>query len=294
MGQFKQFAFKKFGVAELNCPTEGYEQERYKEFIKVFFLKAGGNIQIDFTEYVLEQDALFFVSADQWYQLKEATTTGLLLYYNRDFYCVELHDKEVACDGILFHNAYDSPVVYLDAAQSLEIQRILNEITSELAGNESTMEEMIRLLLKQVIIKSTRIWKQSHQVEDENNEEVEFVRKFSQLVEYHYATKHSVADYAELLHITPKALHKRIAKYSRNTPNDIIKNRIILEAKRLLAHTDMSVKEIGYKLSYEDPAYFIRLFTNQAGLAPQQFRKSYQHPGEDAGENVQSKKKIVH
>jgi AraC-like DNA-binding protein len=294
MGQFKQFAFKKFGVADLNCPTDGYDPELYKDFVKVFFIKAGGNIHVDFKEYKLEQDALFFVSPNQWYKLEEATTTGLLLYYNRDFYCVELHDKEVACDGILFHNAYDIPVVELDAAPSLEIQRILNEIKSELAGNESTMEEMIRILLKQVIIKSTRIWKQAHQAEEESNEEIEFARKFSQLVEWHYATKHAVADYADLLNMTPKALHKRIAKHSPTTPNDLIKNRIILEAKRLLAHTELSVKEIGYKLGYDDPAYFIRLFTNQAGLAPQQFRKSYQHSGEEPGEKVQSKKKIVH
>lgn len=294
MSQFKQFAFKKFGVQDLDAAREAYDLSSYQDYVKVFFIKAGGAMQIDFKEYVLEQDALFFVSESQWFQLNEASSAGTLLYYNRDFYCVELHDKEVACDGILFHNAYDIPVVYLDAAQSLEIQRILNEIKSELAGEESTMEEMIRILLKQVIIKSTRIWKQANQHEAGASEEIEFARRFSQLVEWNYTQKHSVSDYAALLNITPKALHKRIAKYSQLTPNDIIKNRIILEAKRLLAHTDLSVKEIGYKLGYEDPPYFIRLFTNQAGLAPQQFRKSYQHSREDPGENVQSGKKIVH
>ena len=280
MGQFKQFAFKKFGIAELNCPADGYDPELYKDYVKVFFIKRGGNIQIDFREYQLEQDALFFISPNQWYSLQESTSTGLLLYYNRDFYCVELHDSEVSCDGILFHNAFDVPVVYLDAAQSLEIQRILNDIRSELSGNENTMEEMIRVLLKQIIIKSTRIWKQANHAEAESTGDLEFARRFSQLVEWNYTTKHAVADYAELLNMTPKALSKRLAKHSSVTPNDIIKNRIILEAKRLLAHTALSVKEIGYKLGYEDPAYFIRLFTNHAGLAPQQFRKSYQHSGE--------------
>lgn len=277
MSQLRQFDFKKLGLAELNSTTNGYEPELYKEFVKLFFIKRGGNIQIDFGEYHLEQDALFFVSPNQWYQLHESTSAGLLLYYNCDFYCVELHDKEVSCDGILFHNAYDIPVVYLDAAQSLEIQRILNEIRSELSGNEHTMEEMIRVLLKQIIIKSTRIWKQANHAETESTGELDFARRFSQLVEWNYTTKHAVADYAELLNMTPKALSKRLAKHSSITPNDIIKNRIILEAKRLLAHTQLSVKEIGYKLGYEDPAYFIRLFTNQAGIAPQQFRKSYQH-----------------
>ena len=278
MGQFKQFDLKKFGVAELNGAIDGYNPKLYKEYVKVFFIKRGGNIQVDFNKYQLEQDALFFISSNQWYQLQEST--GLLLYYNRDFYCVELHDSEVSCDGILFHNAFDVPVVYLDAAQSLEIQRILNDIRSELSGHENTMEEMIRVLLKQIIIKSTRIWKQANHAEAESTGDLEFARRFSQLVEWNYTTKHAVADYAELLNMTPKALSKRLAKHSSVTPNDIIKNRIMLEAKRLLAHTTLSVKEIGYKLGYEDPNYFIRLFTNLAGLAPQQFRKSYQHSGE--------------
>ncbi|MET0242434.1 MAG: AraC family transcriptional regulator [Flavitalea sp.] len=282
MGQFRQFALKKFGIEELNFPVKAYDAEVYQSFVKVFFIRRGGHIAIDFKEYRLEQDALFFVSSDQWYNLQSAVTQSLLMYYNRDFYCVEIHDKEVLCDGFLFHNAYDVPVVYLDAAQSLEIQRILNEIRSELSGEDDAMEEMIRALLKQIIIKATRIWKQSNYAEAENNEEMEFARRFSQLVEWNYTTKHAVADYAALLNITPKTLGKKLARHSSVTPNDIIKNRIILEAKRLLAHTDLSVKEIGYKLGYEDPAYFIRIFTWHVQLAPQQFRKSY-HNAERQG-----------
>ena len=75
--------------------------------------------------------------------------------------------------------------------------------------------------------------------------------------------------------ITPKALNKRIVKAHGTGPNDIIKDRITLEAKRLLAHTSMSVKEIAYKLGYDDPSYFIRLFTNQVSQSPQSFRMKY-------------------
>jgi len=56
----------------------------------------------------------------------------------------------------------------------------------------------------------------------------------------------------------------------------VIKNQIILEAKRLLIHTQLSVKEIGYLLGYDDPSYFIRLFTKQVAAPPQTFRLHYQ------------------
>ncbi|WP_247235589.1 AraC family transcriptional regulator [Telluribacter sp. SYSU D00476] len=276
MPHFKQFAFKKFGYFDFSndLPDKQLNQD-FKEYIKVIFVRAGGKVVIDFKEFQLETDALFFISGSQHYWLDEVCC-GTLLYYNRDFYCVEIHDKEVSCDGILFHNVYEIPVVPLDAEQSAAIQKLLRDIEVEIASEDSTTEEMLRILLKQIIIKATRLWKQEHQIRDEEaRQEVEFSRKFSQLVEWNYTQLHTVADYAEMLHITPKALNKRITRYSNTTPNDIIKNRIILEAKRLLAHTTLSVKEIGYRLGYEDTSYFIRLFTNQTELSPQSFRSQY-------------------
>ncbi|WP_420153440.1 helix-turn-helix domain-containing protein [Siphonobacter sp.] len=248
----------------------------FDSFVKVAYLKAGSNAVVDFKEYQLEQDALFFISPGQFTHFDESNQ-GTLMYYNRDFYCVEIHDKEVACDGILFHNVYDIPVVYLSPEKAQVMEAIVTELKAEFEQQDSTMEEMLRILLKSIIIKATRIWKQQHQVTTEEiRQEVEFSRKFSQLVEWHYTQHHTVAEYADLLNMTPKALNKRITRYSNTTPNDVIKNRIILEANRLLVHTSLSVKEIGYKLGYEDSSYFIRLFTSQTSASPQNFRLKYQ------------------
>ncbi|PUZ27787.1 AraC-type DNA-binding protein [Chitinophaga costaii] len=277
MAHFRQFAFKQFGYFDFyhNLPNQLAQQD-YKSFVKIVFLKAGGHVVVDFQEYQLEQDALFFINAGQYYRF-DTSCIGTLLYYNRDFYCVEIHDKEVACDGILFHNVYEIPVIFMEPATSDIMQGILREIKIELAQEDSGLEEMLRILLKQLIIRATRIWKHTHQVDNEDiRQEVEFSRTFSQLVEWHYTRFHTVAEYAELLHITPKALNKRITRYSQTTPNEVIKSRIMLEAKRLLAHTPLSVKEIGYKLGYDDSSYFIRLFTKQAGASPQFFRQQYQ------------------
>jgi AraC-like DNA-binding protein len=155
----------------------------------------------------------------------------------------------------------------------------MQEVKTELAHEDSSMEEMLRILLKQLIIRATRLWKQQHLVlNDEARQEAEFARTFSQLVEWHYTRHHAVADYAALLHLTPKALSKHLARHGHASPNDLIKGLIMLEAKRLMAHTQLSVKEIGYKLGYEDTLYFIRLFTKHAAASPQTFRLHYQ-PG---------------
>jgi len=280
MAQFRQFAFKQFGYFDFQHDFGNHQaKQNYNSFIKIVFCKAGGRVVVDFKEHHLADDALFFINAGQYYQIDD-TCSGTMIYYNRDFYCVEIHDKEVACDGILFHNVYEIPLVLMNPSASATMQQILIEVKTEIESEDSAMEEMLRILLKQIIIKSTRIWKQEHQVnKEEAQQEVEFLRTFSQLVEWNYTRHHAVADYADLLHISPKALNKRVTRYSNTTPNEIIKNRIILEAKRLLVHTHLSVKEIGYKLGYDDTSYFIRMFTRQADYTPQNFRLHYQQTG---------------
>lgn len=283
MRYFQQFNYKKFGY----LPFEGLEAAEanlavYHPYIKILFLKKGNSITIDFDYYELDRDALFFINVNQWHELTaKAGSSGSLIYYNRDFYCVEIHDREVSCDGILYNNIYEIPVVYLSEAQSSYIQGILKEIREEMANDESSKEEMLRALLKELIIRSTRIWKTEHihigRPTVEANAEIDFVRRFSQLVELYFRSKHQVADYADLLFVSPKNLYKRITQQVNQTPNDLIKQRIILEVKRLLAHTDLSVKEIGYELGYDDPAYFVRLFTKQTGTSPATFRKAYKN-----------------
>ncbi|OQP63388.1 AraC family transcriptional regulator [Niastella vici] len=280
MSLFRQFTYKKFGVLPFDAPVaEQVNQQEFDPYIKILFLKKGSHIGIDFNKYKLKDDALFFINVNQWYELPlPDASSGSLIYYNRDFYCVEIHDKEVSCDGILYNNVYEIPVVYLSKAESGQVQQILAEIVQEIKNDEPAMEEMLRILLKKLIIIATRIWKKEHSIiTSEASQDIEFLRKFSQLVELHYKKLHTVADYANMLAMSPKMLHKHITKTGQASPNDLIKERIILEAKRLLAHTPLSVKEIGYALGYEDPAYFVRLFTKQAGTSPVEFRKQYNH-----------------
>jgi hypothetical protein len=171
----------------------------------------------------LEQDALFFINACQYYRF-DNSCQGNLLYYNRDFYCMEIHDKEVACDGILFHNVYEIPVIFMTEEISVEMEGLIKARKDELEMEDSSMEEMLRIFLKLMIIRATRVWKKEHQVSGgEANQEVEFSRNFSQLVEWSCTRFHTVAEYADLLNITPKALNKRLTRYTQSTPNDIIK-----------------------------------------------------------------------
>ncbi|MEH6680584.1 MAG: helix-turn-helix domain-containing protein [Sediminicola sp.] len=272
----KEFSYKQFGnLVFSKMALEEAALTSINDHIKILFIPKKAIIQVDFQEFKMETDALLFVNPKVIIKPCE-TLDGQLIHFNRDFYCIEIHDQEVACDGILYNNVFEIPFISLDDVQSKEIQTILGDIRSEMKHEDANTEEMLRTLLKLIILKSVRIWKQQHRLADNNQQpDVQFLRKFSKLVEQHYKTRHTVSDYAELLFVTPKNLSKKIGLLGKSTPNDIIKNRIILESKRLLAHTTMTVKEIAYSLNYEDDAYFVRFFTKHTGLSPVSFRKNF-------------------
>ncbi|RAJ08232.1 AraC-like DNA-binding protein [Chitinophaga skermanii] len=271
--------YKKFGCFEIDEDTlEEIRAGKYDDYIKIIFMPAGSSVTIDFDEYKIDSAALFCVGNFQYLHFnKQGKGPAYFIYYNRDFYCIQIHDAEVACDGILFNNMYNLPITKLPGAEAKVIDALYGYIKQELSGKESSHEEMIRTYLKQLIIRATRIWKQQQlgALLDEPLKETEFFRDFSRLVEIHFRTKHMVADYADLMGVAPKTLSAKFNRYDLLAPNDIIKDRIILEAKRLLCYSNYSVKEIAYQLGYDDPAYFNRLFTNKAGDSPATFKKKY-------------------
>jgi AraC-like DNA-binding protein len=272
MSLFKQFTHKKIGIVKFDTATALPEVALTdKSYNRILFLRAGSALRVDFQKHTLRQDSLFFIGSNQFFEVEDNNRfKGYVIYFNRDFYCIQIHEKEVSCDGILYNNVYGTSAVTLTNEHALTMEAILEEIADEMQRDDTALEEMLRILVKKVIIKSTRLWKENAgYAQQDDQPEAEFLRQFSQLVESHFRKRHGVADYADLL----KALSKRLNRYRSETPNDIIKDRIMLEAKRLLLYTDMTVKEIAYNLGYEDPAYFNRLFVKTTGIAPAEFRR---------------------
>jgi len=269
----KKLSLVSFNSRSLDLMNAG----SFQHYIKVLFIPAGYSLTVDFHRYETQNAALFFVNSNQYLQVHEATDAdAFLINYNRDFYCIQIHDEEVACDGLLFNNIFEIPKVDLLEAELEVVTTLFKQVQEELLLQDRSSEEMIRVYLKQLIIRATRAWKKQN-LEGQNipiqGGDQEFLRNFSRLVDIHYREKHAVADYAALLHLAPKTLTQKFHKLNLENPNELIKNRIVLEAKRLLLYTELSIKEIAFKLGYEDPAYFNRLFTQKCQVSPASFRK---------------------
>jgi AraC-like DNA-binding protein len=98
------------------------------------------------------------------------------------------------------------------------------------------------------------------------------VRRFLDMVEQGYLDARQVAHYAQRLAMTGDHLSTLVRERLGRTASGVIHDRLLLEAKRLLLHGDMSIKEVGYALGMKDPAYFSRWFTKAEGQPPAAYR----------------------
>ncbi|TVQ06701.1 MAG: helix-turn-helix domain-containing protein [Balneolaceae bacterium] len=194
------------------------------------------------------------------------------LFFNREFYCVHTYDSEVSCNGLLFFGSNSSPVLKLDKDEINRLRTLFGVMEEEFSVVDSSQEEMLRILLKRLIIRCTRLAKKQILKRDDKQSDIDLIRTFNILVEEHFKAKKSVSEYAELMFKSPKTVTNVFSKYSEETPLQVIHNRVIMEAKRMLYYTDKTAKEIGYELGYSDPAQFSKLFKNHTGITTTKFK----------------------
>ncbi len=240
----------------------------------IYWIKDGkGQYNVDFRSYAFNGSTLFFLSPGQIFSVDtEKIKLAYKLTFAQDFYCIQIHDKEVSCNGVLFNNIYETPFVEPCEKDIAKLDFILENLIDEFESSQAAQYDMLQSYLKQFIIHSVRIKKENHIIKDAI--ETKLFKDFSILVEQNFKNLHSVTDYATRLGVSPKSLTKHFKKIGAETPSDFIKNRLILEAKRQLKYADDTVKQIAYNLGFNDPAYFNRFFKKQTSQSPLQFKKS--------------------
>ena len=231
-------------------------------------------IHIDDLEIALKPNQLLTTTYFQHVTFPGDSLPLTAFLFNREFYCIADHDEEVSCNGILFFGTQDLPIINIPEGQERKFELLLEVILEEFRTVDKIQGDMLQMLLKRLIIICTRLAKEQHIVKSLNDAQIDTIRQFNVLVDMHFRTKRKVKDYAEMLHKSPKTLSNLFATYNQQSPQQIIQDRVFLEAKRLILFTDKQTQEIAYDLGFDDPAYFSRFFKKKEGVSPMDYRKA--------------------
>jgi len=255
------------------------EPHRHNYYTVLFINKANGLHKIDFNTYELSDKQIFFVAPGQVHQVMETKKSlGFAMTFSNQF-LVESSIPLSFIDSLnLFQNYGQSPPLSPSRDQFDAIENFTKNIF-KLFNSDTKMKSLsIGAFLKLLLIECNNICAINPVESDLDSSGDNLIRAFKNAVDNNYKKEHSTTYYANELHITPDHLNRTIKAKIGKTAKEYIQARIVTEAKRLLYFTNLSNKQIGYELGFNEPANFSAFFKKQRNYLLQTSRKTRLSP----------------
>lgn len=247
------------------------KQELHRhDFFFILLLEMGrGSHEIDFAEYQVLDNSVFFLRPGQVHQLElKADCTGYLMEFNQEFY----HPKDKSSSQRL-RKASNKNYCKLEVNRFERLQDILTDIYNEYTSREDGYLDIIKANLEIFFIEFVRQSPNPNNVStDISSYTQERFEEFLEFLEKNITTCKQVSQYTDMMSLSTYQLNEITKTSIGKTPSDLINEHIILEAKRYLLATPNQVKDIADHLGYEDVSYFIRFFKKHTGHSPEAFR----------------------
>lgn len=245
------------------------------DFYHVIWVEAGsGQHVIDSVRHLVRPQSLFFMAPGQIHDLELSDdTTGFTINFSAEFFALQLQNKNLLTEIPVYDGDNRIQALYLDPAQALDVRALFEQISAEYHEEHYGAQDVIRSLLYILLVKASRLAAPGG-VADASRRNLLLARRFKALLEEEFARLQDAAEYAARLRVTERALTEATRRALGATAAQLIRDRVMLEAKRLLAHAELSVAAIGEQLGFEDPAYFSRCFRKHSGRTPLEFRQS--------------------
>jgi AraC-like DNA-binding protein len=242
-------------------------------FCQILYVTEGkGTHIIDFEPYPVQPIVLYFISPGQIHFWQAAAgIQGYVILFTSDFLVFDPQDPKGFHKLAFFHSLGRLPQLKLAQQQVMPIASIIQELVHEYNSCEIQRASALSAYLHILLVKIQRFYASGDEKENLAGASV-LVRQFKYLVSEHYLTERSIQAYAERIGISTSHLSKLVKTMTGQTPGQIIRQTLVLEAKRLLANTDLTIEQISYRLAFDDPAYFGRFFKREAGMSPGAFR----------------------
>lgn len=242
-------------------------------FLVMLVTKGSGWHEIDFVKYKVKPGSVFFMQPGQMHYWKLSDDiNGYVFFHSRAFYeegFTEAHINDLP----FFRSDQSVPFLSISSVKTKKLKPWLEELLDEYKTGGVHTHQKLRALLDLIYIELSRETQASAKAE--NKTYLNKLHRFERLIDQSFKESKYAGFYAEKLNITEKHLNRITQECVGKTSTQLIAERIVLEAKRLLMQGNMNVSETANELGYDDPSYFVRFFKKQTDLTPRAFLHKY-------------------
>jgi AraC family transcriptional activator of pobA len=235
----------------------------------VFHIRRGGGRMVaDDGEYVFEAPCLLVVPSGVVHGFSYAAEThGSVLTVSEGYF----EDLVRRCDDL---RAAFGAAAALSCGEVVGLDDAFERLSRELAWSAPGHRLSVDALLSTILVEILRLAHAATEAPRMVGPRAALVARFREQLEAGYRGGASIEAYAGALGVTPKQLRAACIAVAGAPPIRLIQDRLLLEAKRLMLYSNMTIAEAAFYLGFDDPAYFTRVFTKGCGVSPRQFRQA--------------------
>ena len=267
---FKVQTIKSF-VEEQDERNECPHSHNYYEMI--WMINGKGILSADLHEYVIEDNMFFCLRPSQPHRFQtDSNAEGFVFSFTDSFVNMVEHEFDWECQATLFQFLSQRPVIRIQNEMKADMAEIVLKMIKEFENLYSFRAQLLKRYFKIFLIYLSRQFEESFQPVKQTKE-TGLVNSFLELLEKNYKEKKLVAEYAARLLVTPNYLNGIIKKNTGYSAGQHIRQRVVLEAKRMARYSDAGMKEIAYSLGFSDSGHFSKFFKAVCGINFSDFKR---------------------
>ena len=244
-------------------PYDHKRQHRHTYFEMMFIEEGGGNQLIDFNKYELRDYSCYLIFPQQIHLMNRNHSSGMIVQFTEEI--ISSPYLVAALKRISFS---ENTAIFFENQQDLinDINDLLNILIKSILRETSKSKQTVTYLLQALVSLALENHKQNEKsIIDEDKR---LWLHFIEMVEDNYCENMGVQDYIRKLNSNERKLSAATRKHADLSPLQVIHNRILLEAKRILLFKQVSHKEIAFKLGFDSPSSFSTFIKTKTGYTP--------------------------
>ncbi|MEO1515409.1 MAG: helix-turn-helix transcriptional regulator [Bacteroidota bacterium] len=253
-----------------------FRPHRIQFYAILFVIEGEGRHFIDFNSHTYKRGSIIFIAKDQVQRFeRNLKREAFLMLFTQAFLEKSSMGSNLMQQLSLYNYHLYTPVLQLEERQMGLFMGLIRQMKREFAATEDSLtEEIILSSLKIFLCLAERIRKEKMDFSGPRRYHKAFT-DFEKLLQQHLLQERQVSFYANQLSISTKKLNRITQSVVQQTAKNYIHSLLILEIKRLLVNTSLSIKEIAFTSGFEEPTNFVKYFKKFAQLTPGEFRKQY-------------------